>query len=447
MLNAQQYRGDYLDEALPHSWSSSELFEQEAPLWRWWHIFDDERLDSLMRVAMEHNSSVLSAMENMRIAKAAWRMAQSGMLPTVDLGGGWQRSKTSGNITSTGNKEGWGGYFDATLSMSWQADIFGKIQKRAVAQKHLFMASEEEYRAVMVTLCANVASNYFSLCQSIAGIDVLKRNIESQREIMSLVEVRYNSGLASKLDVAQARSVYYSTLASLPSMETQREQYRYAIAVLLGTNPGNIPQWENSESRLPVVVSSIAVGVPANLLLHRPDVRGAAEQVEAYASQLGAAKRDWLPSFYLNGSIGIAATEMKEMARRSSFTWQIAPSLTWNLFDGGKSTNATRQAQAQLDQSIIEFNNTVLTALQEVESAMSAYKNSLKQIAALRETVNQNKEMLRLSLDLYKQGLTQFQNVLDAQRTLLSNQSYLVEAQGSSLISLVQLYEALGNGW
>lgn len=438
----------YLNKSLPGQWNNNGIFNQNMPAQeRWWQRFDDTLLDSLISVAVMRNSSVLSAIESIRIAKASWRMARSGLFPTMDLNAGWQRSKTSGNITSTGDEQTWGGYFDMTASMSWQIDLFGSIYKRSQAQKHLFRASEDEYRAVMVSLCANVVTNYFSLRQSLAEMSVVRQNAESQQQIVQLVEVRYNTGLASKLDVAQARSVYYSTLASIPSVETKIQQYRNALAVLLAVYPGELDGCITNDYALPDITDPIAVGIPANLLLYRPDVRSAKERVEAYASQLGATKREWLPEFYLNGSIGFAATEMKELPRSRSMTWEIAPSLTWNLFDAGNTTNAERQAQAQLDQSIIDFNSTVLTAMQEVENAMWAYKNSIKQIVAMRETVNQGKETLRLSLDLYKQGLTQFQNVLDAQRSLLSYQNYLVQAQGSSLIYLAQLYEALGSGW
>ncbi len=443
-----QRKSKYLEEALPANWSSDELFEQTLPADdTWWKRFEDPLLDSLITTATKRNYSVVSAIANIRSAKAAWRIAQARMYPSVDFGAGWQRNKTSGNLSSTNYEQSWSGYFDATASMNWQIDIFGNIYKRSQAQKRLFQASEEEYRAVIVSLCANVATTYFSLRMSLAELEVLNDNVASQKEIMDIVNVRYQTGLASKLDVAQARSVYFSTLASAPAIESSIQQYRNALSVLLATYPDEIKKWTDKPQSMPDYIEPIAVGIPANLLRRRPDIRRAEKEVEAYASLLGAAKRDWLPELYLNGSIGFASNEIKYLPRSSSMTWQIAPSLTWNIFDGGESNNSTRQAQAQLEQSIAEFNSTTLTAVQEVENAMAVYKNSIAQTVALRETVNQNEETLRLSLELYKQGLTQFQNVLDAQRTLLNYQNSLVQAQGASLIALVQLYEALGGGW
>ena len=438
----------FIDSALPEGWNNGDCFDQTMPPDdEWWQNFEDPVLDSLILYASENSYSVLGAMENIRKARAAWNIARGKMLPTFDIGMGWQRAKTSGNIASTMYTEAWEGQFNAALSMQWQADVFGSIYMRSKAQKMLFMATEEEFRAVMVTLVANVATTYFSLCQSVEQLKVLRENVKSQREIMEIVISRYNSGLASKLDVAQSRSVYYSTMAEIPAMQATIDGYRNKMAVLLGIYPQDLAGWPGEECSLPSYMEPIGVGVPAMLLRRRPDIRVAEKQVEANAAQLGATKRDWFPEVLLTGSIGFSSGEMKHLFRSKSLTWEIAPTIKWNIFSGGERLNATREARAALDQSIISFNSTLLTAVQEVESAMSQYKSSVEQIVSLREAVNQNEETLTLSLELYKQGLTEYQNVLDAQRTLLTYQGYLVQAQGGSLIYLVQLYEALGGGW
>ena len=191
----------------------------------------------------------------------------------------------------------------------------------------------------------------------------------------------------------------------------------------------------------------VGVGVPGELLLRRPDVRSAERQVNAQAALLGASQRDWLPEFFLNGSFGYSSYDIKNMGKKGSMTWNIAPTMTWTLFHGGQRLNEDRLQRAQLDESINQFNNTVLSAVQEVDNAMSAYRNSIKQIVACREMLYQGKEAFELSLDLYKQGLTPFQNVLDAQRSLLTYENTLVKAKGYSLVCLVQMYQALGGGW
>ena len=435
-------------EPLPDSWSEGELFYQTLPVDDgWWRNFNDPVLDSLITVASSSNYSVLAAMENIRKARAAWRSAQGNLMPSFDLGIGWQRAKTSGNIASTMYNEAWEGQFSTAVSMQWQADVFGAIYLRSKAQKQLFMATEEEYNAVMVSLIANVATTYFSLRQSLAQMLVLRWNAESQKKILDITTARYDSGLASKLDVAQARSVYQNTFAQIPAMQATIDSYRNAMAVLLGTFPQELDGWLQEGYALPTYTALIGVGIPAELLRRRPDIRAAELQVEANASLLGATRRDWFPQLLVSGSIGFQSAEMKSLFRSRSLTWEIAPTLKWNIFSGNDRVNATREARAALDGSILTFNGKMLTALQEVESAMSQYENSITQITALREAVNQNRETLNLSLELYKQGLTPFQNVLDAQRSLLTYQNYLVQALGGSLIYLVQLYEALGGGW
>jgi NodT family efflux transporter outer membrane factor (OMF) lipoprotein len=258
---------------------------------------------------------------------------------------------------------------------------------------------------------------------------------------------RYNSGVASKLDVAQACCVYYSTKAQIPAMQATIDGYRYTMSVLLGIYPEELRGWLPEGYALPTYAAPIGVDIPAALLRRRPDIRAAERQVEANAALFGATRRDWFPQLLISGSIGFQSGQLKSLFHSRSLAWEIAPSISWNIFGGNDRVNATREARAALDGSIQQFNSKMLTAMQEVESAMSQYANSTTQINALREAVNQNRETLTLSLELYKQGLSTFQNVLDAQRNLLTYQNYLVQALGGSLIYLVQLYEALGGGW
>jgi NodT family efflux transporter outer membrane factor (OMF) lipoprotein len=444
---AQEGEG-FLDGPLPREWNDGEYFNQTLPPDdEWWQNFGDPVLDSLITVASANNYSALGAMENIRKARASWRISQGQMMPSFDLSLGWQRAKTSGNIAATMYTEAWEGEFSTGISMQWQADVFGAIYMRSKAQKMLFMATEEEYRAVMVTLTANVATTYFALRESLARMQVLRENVNSQREILRIVTSRYDAGLASKLDVAQSRSVYYSTMAQIPAMQATVEGYRNSMAVLLGVYPQELEGWLDACCTLPDYIEPVGVGIPAMLVRRRPDIRAAEKQVEADAALLGATKRDWFPQLLLTGKVGFASDGMKHLFRSRSLTWEIAPVLKWNIFSGGERINATREARAALDASIASFNGTVLTAMQEVEDAMSQYRSSVQQIVSLREAVNQNKETLTLSLELYRQGLAEYQNVLDAQRTLLTYQDYLVQAQGSSLINLIRLYEALGGGW
>ena len=447
IVNAQQMT-KFLERPLPDGWQEKDTLSlQILPVDdQWWKVFEDVTLDSLISLTLEQNPSVLMAINRIDQAKAQWRISQSEIYPFLSFNGGWNRQQTSGNL-GTGNPQAWTGYYSASVQMSWQLDVFGAIRQKAKAQKELYAASKEEYNATMVSLCAEVASAYFNLRETQQELDVLRRNATSQEAVVKITEARYSSGLVSKLDVAQAKSVYYSTMASIPIAEAQVIQYINTLAVLLGLYPQDVAEALTVSKPLPDYVEPVGVGVPGDLLLRRPDVRAAERQVNAQAALLGASKKDWLPDFFLNGSFGYASHDVKDMGKHGSMTWSIAPSMTWNIFNGGRTLQENRLQRAQLDETINRFNNIVLTAVQEVESAMSAYRNSIKQIVACREMLYQGKEAFELSLDLYKQGLTPFQNVLDAQRSLLTFENTLVKAKGYSLVCLVQMYQALGGGW
>ena len=442
-----QHADHYLDTPLPQAWEEGgEVFRQTLPVDdQWWKSFGDTTLDSLISIAVDRNYSVLTAIDRMNMAKAGLRMERSGFFPTVGINAGWTRQQTSGNTSEL--PQSTQHYYDVSANMSWELDIFGSIRQRVKAQKETFAASKEEYTAVMVSLSAQVASSYIQLRELQQELKVVERNCASQAAVLKITEVRYNTGLVSKLDVAQAKSVYFSTKASIPQLESGINQYITSLAVLLGTYPQEIRPVLERVGELPDYMEPISIGIPADLLMRRPDIRSAEHQINAQAASLGASKSDWLPQVFIKGSVGYASKDFKDLTKHKSFTYEIAPALSWTIFSGGKLVNAPKSARAQLDEAIDQFNQTVLTAVQETDNAMTAYRSSIKQIVALREVRNQGQETLTLSLDLYKQGLTPFQNVLDAQRSLLSYENQLVQARGNSLLQLIALYQALGGGW
>ncbi len=446
VLSAQKEH-TYLDQALPKSWQSTDLyFQQTLPIEdQWWTNFNDPILDTLIEVAIQQNNSIQMAIERIAMAKANLRIQQGDYYPTLNASTGWNRQQTSGNINS--QPQSISTYYNATLSMSWEIDLFGSIRNRVKAEKKNFAASQAEYNAVMVSLCAQVATAYIHLCEIQQEIEIVKKNCDSQWAIVGITEKRFETGLASKLDVAQALSVFYETKATLPMLENEIIQYANTLGVLLGFYPEEIRPLIDKTQSLPQYIEIIGIGIPAQLLLRRPDLRASLYQVEAQSATLGAAKSDWWPTVFVNGSIGFASHKFDQFINQKSLTYEIAPTISWKLFQGTKLIQATRLAKAQLDESIRQFNQDVLTAVQEVDNAMNAYKYSIKQIMSLQEVVNQGKQTLDLSLDLYKQGLSPFQNVLDAQRSLFNYEQDLIQAKGSSLIYLIQLYQALGGGW
>ena len=437
----------YLDKPLPQGWEEdTQIFQQVLPVDdQWWKAFQDPVLDSLISVAVKQNYSVLTAIDRINMAKANLRMERGNFFPTIGLNAGWTRQQSSGNTSDL--PQSTQHYYDASLNMNWELDLFGSIRNRVKAQKENFAASKEEYTGTMISLCAQVASAYINLRELQQELAVVQKNCASQEAVLKITEVRYNTGLVSKLDMAQAKSVFFSTKASIPQIESGINQYITTLAILLGTYPQEVRPALTAPGTLPDYMEPIGVGLPADLLLRRPDIRSAERSVNAQAALVGASKSDWLPQVFLKGSVGYAAKDLKDLTHHKSMTYEIAPALSWTLFKGTQLVNATKLAKAQLDEAINQFNQTVLTAVQETDNAMNAYRNSIKQIVALREVRNQGQETLTLSLELYKQGLTPFQNVLDAQRSLLSYENQLVQARGYSLLQLIAMYQALGGGW
>ena len=437
----------YLNSPLPKEWEENgQMFQQVLPVDdHWWKSFQDPKLDSLITTAVDRNYSVAMAIDRINAARANLWIERGNFFPSIGLNAGWTRQETSGNTNAL--PQSTNQYYDATLSVSWEVDVFGSIRKRVKAQKENFAASKEEYTSVMISLAAEVASAYINLRELQQELGVVQKNCSSQEEVLKITEVRYNTGLVSKLDVAQAKSVLFSTKASIPQLQAGINQYITTLAILLGTYPQYIRPILEQSGKLPDYMEPIGVGIPADLLLRRPDIRQAERQVNAQAALLGASKSDWLPQVFLKGSVGYSSHDLNDLTKRNSMTFEIAPSISWTLFNGTKLVNATRLAHAQLDESIHQFNQTVLTAVQETDNAMNGYRNSIQQIVAMREVCNQGEETLKLSLDLYKQGLSPFQNVLDALRSLLTYQNQLVQAQGSSLLQLIALYQALGGGY
>lgn len=451
-----QKNNRYLEKPLPQGWGTDtshaipgddNLFTgQIQPVDdQWWKAFGDPMLDSLITVASTQNYSVLSAMDRMDMAKANLRIERGSFFPSISLNGGWDRQQSSGNVTAL--PQSISSAYSASLNASWELDVFGSIRQRVKAQRENFAASKEEYTSVMISLCAQIASAYVGLRELQQELSVVTKNYDTQAAVLSITETRYKTGLVSKLDVAQAKSVYYSTKASMPQLEAGINQYITTLAILLGTYPQHIRPILEQSGKLPDYIEPIGVGIPADLLLRRPDIRQAERQVNAQAALLGASKSDWLPQIFLKGSVGYSSHDLNDLTKRNSMTFEIAPSISWTLFNGAKLVNSTRLARAQLDESIHQFNQTVLTAVQETDNAMNAYRNSIQQIVAMREVCHQGEETLKLSLDLYKQGLSPFQNVLDALRSLLSYENQLVQAQGGSLLQLIALYQALGGGY
>ena len=264
---------------------------------------------------------------------------------------------------------------------------------------------------------------------------------------MELTESKLNVGLASRLDVAQAKSLYLQTKASLPGIESTIAQQINLIGVLIGEHSVQIRDSLFRTHPLPENPRAAAVGIPANLIRQRPDVRSAERTIDGLAEAVGASRADWWPKFLVTGYIGYASENFEHFTDKENMIWQIAPSIKWTIFSGRNLVESKKSAQIQLDEEINSYNQTLLTALQEVDNALVTYNKSLSQISALNDAYQQSQLTQDLAIEQYKNGLTSYQNVLTSQLSLLNYENSLVEARAASLRYLIELYQALGGGW
>lgn len=413
----------------------------------WWQQFKDPVLDSLISIGQNNNYNLLIAERRISIAKAELGMAQAGYYPTIGINLGYERSRHSGNLSKIHGPAETSSYFSGTATMSWEIDVFGKIRQQTKSKKASVSVSRAEYAGAMISLEAEIANAYISLLSSREQWEVATQHAESQLHIVKLTEARHETGLASKLDVAQAKTTYYSTTASIPLLEASVESSINALAVLLGLDRSELPSSLFEQKDLPDYHQIVYMGVPADLLRRRPDIVAAEKNIDSAAASLGFAKKEYLPSLSLQGSIGTMSHDLGDLGKKDSFTYSIAPTLSWTVFSGLSRRYSTLEARENLETQIDNYNLTVLGAVEEVRNAVVDYSSSLKYISGLENMTLNAQEATRLSVDLYKQGLTAFTNVDNAELNYLSAENNLVEARKKAIMSLINLYKALGGGW
>lgn len=438
----------YLRIPLTDRWEADNHFSMTLPTDdSWWKSFGDATLDSLIAEGESNNFDVRIAMRRMEIARQAVSKAKSAYYPTVEINGAWTRSRASGAATAHSDPASTMSYWDLGLSANWQIDVFGKITSQVKQSKAAWHASRAQHAAAMVTMAAQIATTYFQLRTYQAEKAVTEEHIKSQAEVVKIVEARYETGLSSKLDLAQARTVYYSSVATLPDIEISIGTSINALAVLTGTSPEAMRSRLSVPAKMPDFRQIVAVGVPMELLRRRPDIAEAEYTLAGYAAAIGIAKKDFLPALSISGNIGTQAHNGSDLFKNNSFTYSVVPTLSWTLFDGFARKAALAEAREMMMEGIESYNLTVSTAVEEVDNAMLRYTETLNHIAAIEQVISQAAESFRLSLDLYKGGLEGFYNVVNAQLNLINYSNSLVASRGAALTALVNLYEALGGGW
>ena len=414
---------------------------QSAQTSEWWRRFNDPVLDRLVAEALRANPNVRTAGLRIMEARAQLGIAGSTLYPQVKQATGdvlWAGEHKEHSDTSAVS-------FSAGLRASWELDFWGKFQRGIEAADAGYWASIALYDDVQVLMASQVASLYISIRTVKVRLRIAAENAALQKRNLDISERLFKSGHDSELDVQQAKSQYLATLATIPALEIVVRQAQNALSTLLARPPGPLPEMVEAKDTIPQADLEVIVDMPADLLRRRPDVRAAEMQLAAQSALIGVSTADLYPSISLLGSIGLSATSLSSSSR--SLTWGIGPSLVWNVFDRGLLTNTVLLQDARFQQLYEQYQDAVLRAAREVDDAAVSFAKTREQIVLLDESVKAAQRSLDIATLQYREGLTDFQRVLDSQRSLFLQQDTLVTAQGGVMQNVVAIYKAMGGGW
>ncbi len=447
---------DYVKPEIPveKNWDAAKASAAKAKeLSVWWRTFNDPALDRLVTEALKSNLDLRLAEARVRDARAQLIIARSAGLPSVGASASDTWGGSSANIvqkTSFGTFHTTGAttsLYRAGFDAGWEIDVFGGIRRAVEAAQANIDASVEDLRSVQVTLLGEVASLYIDLRGQQSLLAIAKDNLKSQQDTLDLTQARYKGGLSSGLDVAEAEAQAADTASQVPRIETAIKNDIYGLSVLLGKDPSALAAELAKEGPLPVSTAEVLPGLPSELLQRRPDIRGAERRLASATAQIGVATADLYPSFDITALLGLESSHVSNLFTRGSGVWQILPGVSLPIFTGGRLTANIDSRNAEQQEALIVYRQTILSALQEVENSLIAYYKEQERLKFLLKEVEQNKLAVELANERYTKGLTGFVDVLTAERSLYASQSSLSQSQTAVSTNLVALYKALGGGW
>jgi NodT family efflux transporter outer membrane factor (OMF) lipoprotein len=409
----------------------------KADLSAWWKEFRDPVLDSLVDRAVKGNIDLRIAAERVREARATrGYTAAARQLPNTGLSGGYSdRSNSETSMYQTG--------FDA----SYEFDLFGGARASIRAADADAQATEEAMRNTLVTVAAETARNYLELREAQERLAVARKNLKAQEEVLRLTELRRNAGLTSDFDTTRARAQAESTRAAIPALEAQAQRLIHAIALLLGSQPDAVQAELSVAADMPAGPPEVPVGLPSDLLRRRPDVRQAERQIAGSAARVGVAVSNLYPKFSLTSSGGGQSGTLLNILSGAARLWSFGSGLSWGLLNYPATMANIQAAESREQQSMATYEKTVLTALKDVEDALAGYTKEKERHASLAKATEANRKALELANLRYEKGLSNFLEVLDAQRSVYSSEDALTQNRGNINTELVSLYKALGGGW
>lgn len=437
------------DPFVPDAWKTAvaqELADEDSPIQMWFVRLNDSQLAVYVQEAIASNKNLATAVARVQESRALLGVASGQLVPDVGLDATYGRQELSENGVAPGPEEAFDLY-NIGVGFSWEIDVFGRIRRGIEAAGANLDASIEDYRDVLVVLIADVASNYLAVRTLQQRIEYARANVSAQQDTLQLTRDRFNAGLTSARDVAQAESNLANSQAAIPVLQTGLEAALNRLSILVGGVPGTVDTELTEVKPIPEPDEEITIGMPAELLRRRPDIRRAERQLASQTALVGVATADLYPTFSLSGIVALESTESGDLFESGSVGWALVPGLRWNLFTGGKIRSRIRAEEARTQQALLLYEQTVLEALGEVETALVAYERERVRRQRLEEAVDATERTVELVNTQYRSGLTDFQSYLDAQRSLFDQQDQLAQSVGQVVQNLVVLNRALGGGW
>ncbi|HTW87478.1 MAG TPA: efflux transporter outer membrane subunit [Candidatus Binataceae bacterium] len=418
----------------------------------WWAVFNDPVLTRLVAIAYRQNLGLLAAGVRVLEARAQLGIAIGNLYPQQQQAGAsinYNRIPISVPYNLVNNTF-WEASFEA--QSSWEIDLWGKLRRGIQSADDAYLASVADYDDVLVTLTGDVASTYVQIRTLQQQIEIARENVVRQRAALQIAEIRFKGGASTQLDPDQATYVLGATEAAIPELKIQLAQSRDALSVLLGMPPGGLDPLLEGSSGIPNAPGRAAVGIPADLMRRRPDIRRAELEAAAQCAQIGFAKADLLPTFSLLGTVGTVSTNVGKGGLGSVFTagtlaYSAGPGLQWNIFNYGQITNNVRYQDARFQELIVDYQNAVLSAQQEVENGIAQFLDSRREVQALKLSVAGALGAVQIATIQYTEGTRDFTAVLTAEQDLYSAQNNLAIASGGVPLGLIAIYRALGGGW
>ncbi|MBR4172068.1 MAG: efflux transporter outer membrane subunit [Kiritimatiellae bacterium] len=411
----------------------------------WWTIFKDEKLTWLVNQAFASNLTMRVAAMRVREARAQLAIARGKWEPSLDLSGGYTRDRTSAN-GKTGLKltrNDYMGGFDA----SWEIDIFGGTRRNVEAARADLDAEIAALDQAWVSLAAEVGVNYMDLLTMKERLVVAHNNLKIQQETLDILASRNKAGIGDDLAVQQAKYNVETTRATIPNLQVQIESYLNSLAILTGQEPGTLHEALKDVRFSDPIPPRRLTGIDAELLRRRPDIRQAERNLAAQCARIGVAEAELYPHFYLTGSVGLESLKASNLFKSESLYWNFGPSFSWSIFNGNTVRANIDIQDARYQSALATYQQTLLSAQGEIRDALTAYVQEFHRFEALTRAVEAAQSAVNISQDLYKNGLRDFNNVLDSERSLLTLQESFTISEGNIAMHLIKLYKAMGGGW